>query len=137
MANSVSLSISSSINSTTKNIISGSRSLLSPNENGLIVINLVFTDDIGTTHTFDELTSTQFQLSTTSGTVINNRTFVLSNIPDNGVIVLTDDDLQIIDDSDNGIRLIAFKLVYNSAALGSVNYNEEATFTINKLVNIV
>ena len=83
-------------------------------EKGTAIVTISPVDDNGTSLTFAQLTSPEWQLMNTDGTVINDRTFENSAMA-SLQFVLSGDDLAIFGDSDRGNRVLSFSAQYTGA----------------------
>ena len=102
------------------------------NEEGTLKAVLTFVDEDGTDHDISSLTSVNWQLSDSNGTIINGRTFA-SNLITANPICLSGDDLAI--PTANTIRVLAVRIVYTSSCGAGLTANEELKFLITDLVN--
>lgn len=107
---------------------------VSPNERGSIVLTTSFLDTGGNPIYVTDLILNTWQLTDTYGNVINDRSFALSSIPTNGIIVLSGDDLDVASRKDPW-RVITFKLSYTSNEYGVMPLTDEYGFSVNNLLN--
>jgi len=94
-------------------------------EKGTAIVTISPVDDNGTALTFAQLTSPEWQLMNTDGTVINDRTFANSAMT-SLQFVLSGDDLAIFGDSDRGNRVLSFSAQYT----GTLDDNSSFTGNI-------
>jgi len=107
---------------------------VSPNERGSLALTTSFLDTGGNPIYVTDLILNTWQLTDAHGNVINNRSFALSSIPADGVIILSGDDLDVADRVDPW-RVITFKLSYTSTEYGVMPLTDEYGFTVNDLLN--
>lgn len=89
-------------------------------EGGTAIVSITPLDDNKVPITFNRLTSPQWQLMRTCGTVVNNRTFENSTLT-SLQFVLTSDDLAIFGEPDRGGRVLSFQSSYTGQLLdGSI-----------------
>lgn len=111
-----------------------------PNEKAGILFDFQFTDDTGTVD-ISAAISAKFQLTQNDGTIVNDRSFLLSDIPENGQIFLYGDDLQLFTGEDCGKRKLAIDVIYNTT-IGGIDYDnaaitEEFVFYIENITSII
>ena len=90
-------------------------------EKGTAIVTISPVDDNGTSLTFAQLTSPEWQLMNTDGTVINDRTFANSAMT-SLQFVLSGDDLAIFGDSDRGNRVLSFSAQYTGTMDDSTSF---------------
>ena len=90
-------------------------------EKGTAIVTISPVDDNGTSLTFAQLTSPEWQLMNTDGTVINDRTFENSAMA-SLQFVLSGDDLSIFGDSDRGNRVLSFRAQYTGTLDDSTSF---------------
>ena len=90
-------------------------------EKGTAIVTISPVDDNGTSLTFAQLTSPEWQLMNTDGTVINDRTFENSAMA-SLQFVLSGDDLAIFGDSDRGNRVLSFSAQYTGTLDDSTSF---------------
>jgi len=102
-------------------------------EKSTYVVTAAFTDEDGNAVTPNTLT---WALTDSDGTVINDRDDE-SISPDTSVdIVLSGDDLQIVDSSDDGVRILTVEGTYNSDAGSGLPLKESCKFIVDNLVAV-
>ena len=90
-------------------------------EKGTAIVTISPVDDNGTSLTFAQLTSPEWQLMNTDGTVINDRTFENSAMA-SLQFVLSGDDLAIFGESDRGNRVLSFSAQYTGTMDDSTSF---------------
>ncbi len=90
-------------------------------EKGTAIVTISPVDDNGTSLAFAQLTSPEWQLMNTDGTVINDRTFENSAMA-SLQFVLSGDDLAIFGDSDRGNRVLSFSAQYTGTLDDSTSF---------------
>ena len=90
-------------------------------EKGTAIVTISPVDDNGTALTFAQLTSPEWQLMNTDGTVINDRTFENSAMA-SLQFVLSGDDLAIFGESDRGNRVLSFSAQYTGTMDDSTSF---------------
>ena len=90
-------------------------------EKGTAIVTISPVDDNGTALTFAQLTSPEWQLMNTDGTVINERTFANSAMV-SLQFVLSGDDLAIFGESDRGNRVLSFSAQYTGTLDDSTSF---------------
>ena len=90
-------------------------------EKGTAIVTVSPVDDNGTALTFAQLTSPEWQLMNTDGTVINDRTFENSAMA-SLQFVLSGDDLAIFGESDRGNRVLSFSAQYTGTLDDSTSF---------------
>ena len=90
-------------------------------EKGTAIVTISPVDDNGTALTFAQLTSPEWQLMNTDGTVINDRTFANSAMT-SLQFVLAGDDLAIFGESDRGNRVLSFSAQYTGTMDDSTSF---------------
>lgn len=90
-------------------------------EKGTAIVTISPVDDNGTSLTFAQLTSPEWQLMNIDGTVINDRTFANSAMT-SLQFVLSGDDLAIFGDSDRGNRVLSFSAQYTGTMDDSTSF---------------
>ncbi len=90
-------------------------------EKGTAIVTISPVDDNGTALTFAQLTSPEWQLMNTDGTVINYRTFANSAMT-SLQFILYGDDLAIFGDSDRGNRVLSFSAQYTGTLDDSTSF---------------
>ena len=91
-------------------------------EKGTAIVTISPVDDNGTALAFAQLTSPEWQLMNTDGTVINDRTFENSAMA-SLQFVLSGDDLAIFGDSDRGNRVLSFSAQYTGTLDDNTLFN--------------
>lgn len=91
-------------------------------EKGTAIVTISPVDDNGTALTFAQLTSPEWQLMNTDGTVINDRTFANSDMA-SLQFVLSGDDLAIFGESDRGNRVLSFSAQYTGTMDDSTTFS--------------
>ncbi len=90
-------------------------------EKGTAIVTISPVDDNGTALTFAQLTTHEWQLMNTDGTVINDRTFANSAMT-SLQFILSGDDLAIFGDSDRGNRVLSFRAQYTGTLDDSTSF---------------
>ena len=90
-------------------------------EKGTAIVTISPVDDNGTSLTFSQLMSPEWQLMNTDGTVINDRTFANSAMT-SLQFVLSGEDLAIFGDSDRGNRVLSFSAQYTGTLDDSTSF---------------
>ena len=102
-------------------------------ERSTYILDAQFSNASGTTFV---PTTVSWTLSNRAGTDQNGRTGVSATAATTVTIVLSGSDLTLVA-GDDGMRIIYFEVVYNSATYGNnLKLKEEANFIIDSLVNI-
>ena len=97
------------------------------------VITMAFTDAAGDAVTPDTIT---WSLSLMDGTAVNSRTNIVIAAPAASVsVTLSGDDHALVADATNQ-RIFTVKATYTSTEGAGLPLNEEATFSIEPLVNV-
>ena len=109
-------------------------------EKGTAIVTISPVDDNGTALTFAQLTSPEWQLMNTDGTVINDRTFANSAMA-SLQFVLSGDDLAIFGESDRGNRVLSFSAQYTGTMDDSTSFTgkivAEGVFNIFRVLGQV
>lgn len=109
-------------------------------EKGTAIVTISPVDDNGTALTFAQLTSPEWQLMNTDGTVINDRTFASSAMT-SLQFVLSGDDLAIFGESDRGNRVLSFSAQYTGTLDDSIpftgNIVAEGVFNVFRVLGQV
>lgn len=103
------------------------------NEKGTGVVVASFSDETGSTVVPSLVT---WSLTDSEGNIINDRKDVVVGISSSVTIVLYGDDLKVLP-NDNYERKLTISAVYSSSLGDDLPLNDELTFYINDLVNIV
>jgi hypothetical protein len=100
-------------------------------EKSTAVITVSFSDEDGNAVAPDSMTWT---LTDRNGNVINSRQdVVLSSPTSTEVIVLSGDDLQIVDSDDDGVRILTFEGTYTSALGSGLPLVDACSFVVENL----
>ncbi len=106
---------------------------IKPAEKGTAIVTIAPVDENGVALTIGQLTTPQWQLMKTDGTVVNGRNFATCALTAL-TWVLQGDDLAIFGPRDSGTRRLSFQATYDSSDGNGLPLNDECEFTINQLL---